>query len=64
MHHADALVHGIEGRLDIHLFTVQQHFALKAAGIVDHRHTEQRVHQGGLAGTVLTEKGVDFARSD
>ena len=33
----------------------------EAAGLVDHRHTEEDVHQRGLAGPVLAEEGMDLA---
>ena len=62
MHHADTLVHGIQRRSDVHLFSVQTNLTLEATGAVNNRHTEQDVHQGGLTCTIFTQQGVDLAR--
>ena len=32
----------------------------KASGLADHRHPEQDVHEGGLAGAVLSDQRVDL----
>ncbi len=61
MHHANSHGHGILGRKNIDLLAVQKNFPLKSTGAVNHRHTKQDIHQGGLACTVLAEKRVDLA---
>ena len=61
MHHANTHGHGVLRRKNIDLLPIQKDFSLKSTGAVNHRHTEQGIHQGGFACTVLAEKRVDLA---
>ena len=58
-YHADAEPLGFRRRADVDLASVPQHLA----GIRLH-HAVDDFHQRALAGTVLADDGVDFARSD
>ncbi len=61
VHHPDAQFHGLFRGRDGNLLPVQPDLALKTARCVNHRHTEQDIHQGGLAGTVLAQQRVNLA---
>ncbi len=53
--HPDAQADGVPGRADVDALAFDVDFPF--VGIVD---TVEDVHQGGLAGTVLAQQGVDF----
>ena len=56
--HADPAVDRVGRTRDLDRFAVEQDLALVGFG-----QPVEDVHQGGLAGTVLTEQGVDLARA-
>ena len=58
VHHADAGGDRVLGGADVHRLVVDQDLAL-----VGLDQPVQDVHQGGLAGAVLAEQGVDLARA-
>ena len=64
MHHADPLLHGVHGRGDIDRLAVEDHFALEAAGGMDHGHAEEYVHQRGFSRAVFSQQRVDLPRTD
>jgi hypothetical protein len=53
--HSDAQADGVPGRADVGALALDEDFAF--VGVVD---AVEDVHQGGLAGTVLAQQGVDF----
>ena len=59
VHHADAGVHRVTGALELLHDVVQEDLAL-----VSPVQAVEHVHEGGLAGTVLTEETVDLAGFD
>ncbi len=59
VNHADAEVNGVQGRVEGHLLPVNVDLAF-----VGLEQPEQDLHQGGLAGAVLTQDGVDLTGSD
>jgi hypothetical protein len=62
VHHAETRRHRLAGRGELHLGAVEHDAAAIAAGVVDHRHAEQDVHEGGLARAVLAHQRVDRPR--
>ena len=64
MNHADAPRHRIVRGHEMRFFTVQQNLALESAGIVNHRHTKEHVHQSGLTCAVFAQQRMNFARPD
>ena len=61
MDHADTCMQGIEGGVEADLLTVNQHVALISAGLSDHVHTKEKLHQGALAGAVFAHKTQNLA---
>jgi hypothetical protein len=57
--HADPGGHGVAGTGELHRLAVHQDATLVGA-----QQAEQHVHQGGLAGAVLAQQGVDLAGLD
>ncbi len=64
MDHANSKFHGTARRFNPDAFSVKHYFTVKTAGFMDYGHSEQDVHQGGFAGSVLTDQCVNFARPD
>ena len=58
VHHADPAADGVVRPVDLDQPAVEEDLTL-----VRHRHAVEDVHQGGLAGTVLTQQCVDLAGS-
>ena len=56
VHHADAARDGIVGGVDIHLFPADQDLAF-----IRLIQAVEDVHQGGLAGAVFPQQGMDLA---
>ncbi|MPN35608.1 hypothetical protein SDC9_183106 [bioreactor metagenome] len=64
MDHADPKFDRLMRRLDPDVLAFHLDIALKSAGTGDHRHTEQYIHQGGLARSVFTEQCMDLSGLD
>ena len=64
VNHADALEHRVVRRGDRRRLTIDQHFALEAAGRMNDGHAKEHVHQRALACAVFAQKRMDFAGPD
>ena len=60
MHHADAGSQRVKGRFKLHLLAVDQNIALIAAGLADHVHTEEDLHERALTGAVFAAEAQDL----
>ena len=60
MHHADAKVHRILGRIDDGWLAVDFHRAFKTARAMNDGHAKQDVHQGGFPCAVLAHQRMDL----
>ena len=60
--HPEAGRHGRGGRVEGDRLPLEHDLAAVAAGLADHRHAEQHVHERALAGAVLAHQRVDRAR--
>ena len=60
MHHADAKVHRVLGRIDDGWLAVDFHRTLKPARAMDDGHAEQDIHQGGFPRAVFAHQRVDL----
>ncbi len=61
VHHADAGRERIKGRGKVHLLPVQEHVAAVSAGIADHIHAKQDLHQRALARAVFADQAEHLA---
>ena len=64
MHHADTQLHCLIGAVDGDLLPVKLNAAAVSAGVVDHRHAKQDIHQGRLTGAIFAHQCVNFSGSD
>ena len=59
--HADARLQRVKGGVEHRLLAVEEDVALIAAGLPDHIHAEEDLHQCGLARAVLAAQAQDLA---
>ena len=59
--HADARLQRVEGGVEHRLLAADEDVALIAAGLPDHVHAEENLHQRGLARAVLTAQAQDLS---
>jgi len=64
MDHADPGVQRIEGSLESDFLTLEQDGAFVPAGLVDHGHAEEDLHEGGLPCPVLPYEPDDLPGRD
>ena len=62
MDHADTMLHGFHGRLNVDLFPVDQHFSLKSAGLVNGGHAKENIHNRGFTGAILADQCHNVTR--
>ena len=63
VYHADARRQRVKGGIKGHFFAVNEDVAAVAAGLPDDIHTEENLHQRGLACAVLTTQAQDLSRA-
>ena len=63
VHHTDSGFHGVTRVHDIGIFTTDTYLSRESTSFVDHRHTEQDVHQCGLTRAVFADKSMNLART-
>ena len=64
MHHPDARTESVERRFEHDLFTLHPNGSAVAAGLGNHRHTEQDAHQRCLSGSVFSYQPDHLSRMD
>lgn len=61
MHHANAGLQCVEGRVELYLLPFDQDVPLVAARLADHVHAKQYFHQGALSGAVFAHQAQHLA---
>ena len=62
MYHTDPDLHGLQRRIDFYRFSLPEDLPLESSAALDHRHSEQNIHQRGFSCTVFSQKRMDLMR--